>query len=53
MPNVVLEAVAAGAACVATEGNGIGDLIQPGVTAFLADRDASDLARYWNTGRSR
>jgi glycosyltransferase involved in cell wall biosynthesis len=45
MPNVVLEAMAAGVACVATKVNGVGDLIRPGVTGLLAEPVASDLAR--------
>jgi glycosyltransferase involved in cell wall biosynthesis len=46
MPNVVLEAMAAGITCVATKVNGVRDLIEPGVTGFLANRDADELARY-------
>ena len=46
MPNVVLEAMAAGVPCVATRVNGVGDLIQCGQTGFLAGFDAADLARH-------
>ncbi len=46
MPNVVLEAMAAGVPCVATRVNGVGDLIRSGETGFLAGFDAADLARH-------
>src|SRR6185437_6623323 len=46
MPNVVLEAMAAGVSCVATKVNGVRDLIEPGVTGFLASWDEDELARY-------
>ena len=46
MPNVVLEAMAAGRPCVATRINGVGELIEDGATGFTAARDASELARH-------
>jgi glycosyltransferase involved in cell wall biosynthesis len=46
MPNVVLEAMAAGVPCVATKVNSIGDLIQHGVTGFVAAHNVDDLARH-------
>jgi peptidoglycan/xylan/chitin deacetylase (PgdA/CDA1 family) len=46
MPNVILEAMAAGVPCVASKVNSIYDLIQHGSTGFIADLDAADLARY-------
>ncbi|MEH3144378.1 MAG: glycosyltransferase [Methylobacterium frigidaeris] len=45
MPNVVLEAMAAGVPCVSTRVNAVGDLLRHGETGFLADFDAGDLAR--------
>lgn len=45
MPNVVLEAMAAGVPCVATNVNGIDDLIEPGRTGFVSD-EVADLARH-------
>lgn len=46
MPNVVLEAMAAGVPCVATRVNGVGDLIDPGVTGFLTGWDVDELAHH-------
>ena len=46
MPNVVLEAMAAGVPCVATRVNGIGDLIDHGETGFVASHDADELAQH-------
>jgi glycosyltransferase involved in cell wall biosynthesis len=46
MPNVVLEAMAAGVPSVATDVNGVRDLIQHGENGFIAERDADDLVRY-------
>ena len=46
MPNVVLEAMAAGVPCVATRVNGVGDLIRPGETGFIVSYDATDLAEH-------
>jgi len=46
MPNVVLEAMAAGVSCVATRVNSIGDLIQHGVTGFVAARNVDDHAQH-------
>lgn len=43
-PNVVLEAMAAGAPCVATRVDGVADLIEDGVSGVLAGRDAGELA---------
>lgn len=44
MPNVVLEAMAAGVPCVCTRVNGVGALIEQGVTGFVTDRRADALA---------
>ncbi len=46
MPNVVLEAMAAGVPCVAAKVNGVADLIRHGATGFIGERDADDLARH-------
>jgi glycosyltransferase involved in cell wall biosynthesis len=46
MPNVVLEAMAAGVPCVATKVNGVGDLIKQSATGFIAERSAGDLAQH-------
>jgi glycosyltransferase involved in cell wall biosynthesis len=46
MPNVVLEAMAAGVPCVTTRVNSVGDLIQHGTSGFVAERDADDLANH-------
>jgi len=43
-PNVVLEAMAAGIACVATTVDGVKDIIEHEVTGLLAQRDAAALA---------
>ncbi|MDR6756408.1 glycosyltransferase involved in cell wall biosynthesis [Mycoplana sp. BE70] len=45
MPNVVLEAMAAGVPCVATRVNGVADLIQNGVTGVIAGSKQDDLSR--------
>jgi glycosyltransferase involved in cell wall biosynthesis len=45
MPNVVLEAMAAGVPCVCTRVNGVSDLIEPGVHGFITDHDAVALAQ--------
>ena len=45
MPNVVLEAMAAGVPCVTTGVNSIGDLIQDGVTGFVTAHNVDDLAQ--------
>lgn len=44
MPNVVLEAMAAGVPCVSTRVNAVGDILRQGETGFLADFHAADLA---------
>lgn len=44
MPNVVLEAMAAGVPCVCTHVNGVSDLVEDGVNGFITDLDASALA---------
>ena len=44
MPNVVLEAMAARVPCVCTHVNGVGALIDQGVTGFVTDHQADDLA---------
>ena len=44
MPNVVLEAMAAGVPCVCTMVNGVSDLVEPGVNGFITDRRADALA---------
>ncbi|MBL6459084.1 glycosyltransferase [Belnapia sp. T6] len=46
MPNVVLEAMAAGVPCVATPVNGLGGVIESGASGVVAEADASDLARH-------
>ena len=46
MPNVILEAMAAGVPCVATRVNGVGDLIHHGETGFVAPHDADELAQH-------
>jgi glycosyltransferase involved in cell wall biosynthesis len=46
MPNVVLEAMAAGVPCVSTRVNSIGGLIQHGVTGFIAAHSVDDLAQH-------
>jgi glycosyltransferase involved in cell wall biosynthesis len=46
MPNVVLEAMAAGVPCVATRVNGVGDLIQHGTTGFVAAHNVDELAQH-------
>jgi glycosyltransferase involved in cell wall biosynthesis len=44
MPNVVLEAMAAGVPCVSTRVNGVSDLIVSGENGFVTDHLASALA---------
>jgi glycosyltransferase involved in cell wall biosynthesis len=44
MPNVILEAMAARVACVSTRVNGVGDLIESGVSGFVTDHRSEDLA---------
>ena len=44
MPNVVLEAMAAGVPCVCTGVNGVSALIEPGVNGFITDHRADALA---------
>ena len=46
MPNVVLEAMAAGVPCITTRVNGIGDLVRDGATGFVVGRDINDLAKH-------
>lgn len=47
MPNVILEAMAAGIPCVATRVNAVADIIQPAETGFLAPSgDAGALAAH-------
>lgn len=46
MPNVVLEAMAAGKPCVATRVSGVGELIEDGATGFTATRDTTELAQH-------
>lgn len=46
MPNVVMEAMAAGVPCVATNVNGVQDLIQHNRNGFIGKPDARELAQY-------
>ena len=46
MPNVVLEAMAAGVPCVTTRVNGISDLIDHGETGYVASHEADELAQH-------
>jgi glycosyltransferase involved in cell wall biosynthesis len=46
MPNVVLEAMAAGVPCVATCVNAIHDLVEHGSTGFIAGHNVAELAKY-------
>jgi glycosyltransferase involved in cell wall biosynthesis len=46
MPNVVLEAMAAGVPCVSTRVNGVSDIIQQGVTGFIIEPDVNELANH-------
>ncbi len=46
MPNVILEAMAAGVPCVATRVNGIADLIDHGETGFVASHESDELAQH-------
>lgn len=44
MPNVIMEALAAGVPCVSTEVNGVSALIEQGVNGFITDHRADTLA---------
>ncbi len=44
MPNVVMEAMAAGVPCVSTKVNGVSDLITTGVNGFVTEHRADALA---------
>jgi len=44
MPNVVLEALAAGVPCVSTRVNGVSDLIENGVNGFITEHRSEALA---------
>lgn len=44
MPNVVLEAMAAGVPCVCTRVNSVSDLVKSGVSGFITDHRADALA---------
>jgi glycosyltransferase involved in cell wall biosynthesis len=46
MPNVVMEAMAAGVPCVVTDVNGVRDLIEHGTNGFIGVHDVQELARY-------
>lgn len=46
MPNVVLEAMAAGVPCVATPVNAVADLVRHGETGYVADFEADALAAH-------
>ncbi len=46
MPNVVMEAMAAGVPCVVTNVNGVKDLIDHGTNGFISDSDPQSLARH-------
>lgn len=45
MPNVILEAMAAGLPCVSTRVNGVADLIDEGSSGFIADNNALALSK--------
>lgn len=45
MPNVIMEAMAAGVACVTTPVNGVAELIQNGDTGTIATQQIEDLAQ--------
>lgn len=45
MPNVVLEAMAAGRSCVAARVDGVGEVVEDGVTGLLGAPDAAELAQ--------
>lgn len=44
MPNVLLEAMSAGVACVTTRVNAVGDVVRHGETGLVAGHDAGELA---------
>ncbi len=46
MPNVVLEAMAAGVPCVSTNVGAVGDVIEHGKTGYVAPTDANVLSKY-------
>jgi glycosyltransferase involved in cell wall biosynthesis len=46
MPNVLLEAMASGIACVATNVGAVGDVIEHGTNGFVVHKNASELAKY-------
>ncbi|WP_262271154.1 glycosyltransferase [Microvirga yunnanensis] len=46
MPNVVLEAMAAGVPCVSTNVGAVDDVVEHGTTGFIAGMDARELAQY-------
>lgn len=46
MANVLLEAMAAGVPCVATNVGGVNDVIEHGASGFIAKPQVDDLARY-------
>jgi glycosyltransferase involved in cell wall biosynthesis len=46
MPNVILEAMAAGVPCVSTKVGAVGDVIEHGTTGFIAEMDVQQLAQY-------
>lgn len=43
MPNVLLEAMAAGVACVATDVGAVSDIIQSGTNGFVGEKDVNGL----------
>lgn len=45
MPNVVLEAMAAGAPCVCTRVNGVGEILEHGIHGFVTEHHAEALAQ--------